>query len=427
MGPASIRSAPRKTAAPALFASLAALATFAACVHVGAAAADATAPDSRTTDSRSTDSRSTASASPMAPMPELHTLVVAPDMPFPRFRVDAAWPQLPPDLMLGQVSGVAVDGNDEIWLVHRQHTLDATETGPLQDPPIADCCIPAPTVVRFDQDGNYLGGWGTPETGPVIDGVNQWPNSVHGIYIDDAQTVWIGGNGDGDHVVLNFTAEGEFIRAIGRREQHGGNTDRETLGRPADIHHRDGEVLIADGYTNRRLIRFKAEDSSFDGYWGAYGEAPEPITPETDGGRYDPTSERFADIVHCVVPTDDGHVYVCDRRNNRAQLFREDEDGNMAFVRDIAISPDGGATGTVTDIALSPDGHFVYVAEMVNSRIWILDRATHTPIAAIGRIGRQVGQFTWLHSIDVDSDGNLYVTEVQTGRRSQKLVFTGIR
>ncbi|MBK82027.1 MAG: hypothetical protein CMQ43_14050 [Gammaproteobacteria bacterium] len=393
------------TGLPATTALLAVLTLTAALSHSRPAAAEADAP---------------------ALVP-LHTQVTQPDKPFPRFQVDAAWPRMPADLMLGQVSGVAVDADDTIWAVHRPHTLDPTEVGVTLEPPIADCCRPAPTVVRFARDGRYLGGWGTPDTGPVIDGVNQWPNSVHGIFVDPAGTVWIGGNGDGDHAVLNFTADGEFIRAIGRREQHGGNTDETTLGRPADIHHHGAQTLIADGYTNRRVIRFSGDDQAFAGYWGAYGEPPQAIDPEQDTTRYDPASRRFADIVHCVVRTDDGHVYVCDRRNNRAQLFRQAEDGGLEFVRDIVVSPDGGATGTVTDIALSPDGRFLYVAEMVNSRIWIYDRASHEPIAAIGRIGRQAGQFTWLHSIDVDSEGNLYATEVATGRRIQKLVLTGIR
>lgn len=367
---------------------------------------------------------------------DLETDVLAPGQPFPRFKVDAAWPVMPPDLLLGQVSGVAVDGDDDVWVVHRPHSLTATDTGLATNPPSAVCCKPAPTVVRLSKDGKYLSAWGGPETGPVLDGVNQWPNSIHGVFVDSDKTVWFGGNGDGDHAVLNFTADGRFIRTFGRRETTRGNGDAATLGNPADVYHGDGQVLIADGYINKRVMRFKSQGGGFAGLWGAYGEAPgggsrdgsfdqSPAASTSDGGA-DPNSRSFGDIVHCVVPTDDGHVYVCDRRNNRAQLFAQQDDGSLSFVRDVVIAPETGGTRTVTDIAISPDGRYVYVADMMNARIWILLRETHEPIAAIGRVGRQAGQFTWLHSIDVDSEGNLYVSEVNTGRRIQKLVFLGV-
>ena len=100
-------------------------------------------------------------------------------------------------------------------------------------------------------------------------------------------------------------------------------------------------------------------------------------------------------------------------------------DGRRCF---LAIAPETGGTHTVTDIAFSPDPDqtYLYVADMMNGRIWVLERKTHTVLGAFGRIGRQAGQFTWLHSIDTDSAGNIYATEVNTGRRVQKLVFTGI-
>ncbi len=367
---------------------------------------------------------------------DLDTEVITSGVPIPRFRVDAAWPQMPADLMLGQVSGVAVDGDDDVWVVHRPHSLTPTDNGLAQSPPIAVCCKPAPTVVRFSNDGRYLDGWGTSETGPVIDGVNQWPRSIHGVFVDDKKTVWFGGNGDGDHAVLNFTHDGKFIRSIGRHGQTNGNADNALLGNPADVYVGNGQILIADGYKNKRVIRFTGDDAGFGGAWGAYAQAPQgpsregnfdqsQATSTTDGGA-NPQSRSFGDIVHCVVPTNDGHVYVCDRRNNRAQLFSQAADGTLTFVRDIVIAPETGGTRTVTDIAISPDGKYLYVADMMNGRIWILLRENDQVLAAIGRNGRQAGQFTWLHSIDIDSSGNLYVSEVNTGRRVQKLVFTGV-
>ncbi|MFD2430015.1 hypothetical protein ACFSUK_21530 [Sphingobium scionense] len=133
----------------------------------------------------------------------------------PRFKVDAAWPAMPDDLLLGQVSGVAVGPDDSVWVVHRPHSLTATDTGLSESPAIAACCKPAPPVVRFAKDGRYLGGWGGADSAPTVDGVNQWPASLHGIFIDKSGSVWFGGNGKGDHVVMNYTPEGKYIRRFG--------------------------------------------------------------------------------------------------------------------------------------------------------------------------------------------------------------------
>ncbi len=384
------------------------------------------------------------SPAPDAPMPARPALaplafeqIARPGTKMPRFMVDAAWPAMPPDLLLGQVSGVAVGPDDSVWVVHRPHSLTATDTGLAQDPPIAVCCKPAPPVVRFASDGRYLGGWGGPDSAPSVDGVTQWPSSLHGIFVDKAGTIWFGGNGKGDHVVLNYSADGRHIRSFGRRDRTGGNDATDLLGNPSDVNHSEDMVLISDGYINRRVIGFDAKSNAYKGRWGAYGKPPVAPTRTGDFDQShavdpskvaDPKAPIFADIVHCVVPTRDGHVYVCDRNNNRAQLFKRGKDGSLTFVRDLVIAGDTGGTHSVTDIAFSPDPDqtYLYVADMMNGRIWILRRATHEVLGAIGRIGRQAGQFTWLHSIDTDSQGNLYATEVNTGRRVQKLVFTGI-
>ena len=358
------------------------------------------------------------------------------DIELPQFKVDAAWPDMPEDLIIGQVPGLAVDKHDVIWLAHRPQSLSFSDTGLASDPPQAFCCKPGPTIMKFSKEGDYLGGWGDPDTGPVVDGVNQWPRNIHGLYVDDEMTVWIGGNGDGDHVILNFTEDGEFIRQIGTHGETAGNASEDTLGNPADIWRGGGDVIIADGYINKRIVRFDEAGLSYAGAWGAYATPPSGGTRDgsfdqsqassaSDGGA-NPEARSFGDIVHCVVGTEDGFVYVCDRRNNRVQLFKETETGDLEFVKDIVIAPETGGTRTASDIAFSPDGKFVYIADMMNSNIWILDRETHEPLARIGRVGRYPGQFTWLHSVVADSEGNLYTSEVGTGRRVQKLVFMGM-
>jgi hypothetical protein len=353
----------------------------------------------------------------------------------PRFAVDAAWPQMPQTMLWGEVSGVAVDSDDSVWLVHRPDSLTNTDNGLAQSTPIALCCRAAPAVAHFSSDGRFLGGFGGPEFAPTIDGVNQWPVSLHGISVDSDRTLWFAGIGSGDHVVVNYTREGKFIRQIGRREHTGGNADGEHLGNPSDVSHIGNQVIVADGYINRRFLGFDQSSGKAFGIWGAYGAAPASQTRQgnfdqsqaTSGRGPDAEARTFGTIIHCAVPTGDGQIYVCDRQNNRAQLFDLGADGTLTFVRNIVIEGKTGGLGTVTDVALSPDGKYLYVGDMMNGRVWILLRSTHEVLASFGRIGRQPGQFTWMHSIDTDSQGNLYVTEVGTGRRVQKFVLTGLR
>ncbi|MEM1188835.1 MAG: beta-propeller fold lactonase family protein [Pseudomonadota bacterium] len=360
------------------------------------------------------------------------------DRPIPRFEVDAAWPTMPTDLMIGQVPGLALDADDNVWILQRPNSLGFSDTGLAQDPPIAVCCRPAPHIMQFSPEGTVLAAWGGPAHAPTIDGVNQWPVTVHGLHVAEDGTLWVAGNGDGDNVVLNFTPEGEFLRSFGRRNETAGNFDRTTLGNPADIatDPKTGEAFVADGYINKRIIGFN-KDGEFTRFWGAYAASPDDKTREgafdqsqassnADGGA-NPESRAFGDIVHCVVRGPDARIYVCDRRNNRLQIFETNEDGSTSFVKNVVIAASTGGTRTVSDVAFSPDGKFLYIADMMNGQVWILDSETHEELGALGRNGRYPGQFIWLHSVVVDSAGNLYTSEVGTGRRVQKFVFSGVR
>ncbi|WP_120077230.1 beta-propeller fold lactonase family protein [Aurantiacibacter odishensis] len=368
------------------------------------------------------------------------------NVPMPMFAVDASWPELPDNLILGQAPGLAVDKNDNIWVLNRPNSLDFSETGADNGQSIA-CCNAPPHVLQFDQEGNLLRSWGGTDLAPgestmegegrdaVEVGDEQWPANVHGLYVDDDLNVWIGGNGGGDHVVLNFTTDGEFIRQIGTRQQTDGNLSQEYLGNPADIHYDGESVLVADGYINKRIIEFGADDLAFEHLWGAYGTQPGGGTRDgefdqsqassTGDGGANPESDSFGDIVHCVTRGPDSTIYVCDRRNNRVQVFRETADG-VEFVEDIVIAEETGGTRTASDVAFSPDGKYVYIADMMNGRVWILLREGHEIVGWFGRNGRYPGQFIWLHSVDVDSMGNVYTTEVSTGRRVQRFVMTGM-
>lgn len=334
----------------------------------------------------------------------------------PAFQVDPFWPKpLPNDWILGQVAGVAVDSRDHVWIVHRPGSLTPEEAGAAQTPPISECCVPAPSVIEFDAEGNVVQAWGGPGTeGWLLEG-------EHGIYVDHQDNIWIGSSGGDVQVVQKFTRDGRVLLQIGELGRTGGSGDTALLGRPTDfaVDAATNEVFITDGYGNRRLIVFDAETGEYKRHWGAYGAPPD----DSDPGPYDPEaspSRSFRSPVHAVRLSDDGRVYVADRVNNRIQVF--DKAGGFlteAFVRPATLS-----MGSAWDVDLSPDPEqtYLYLADGTNNKVWILRRESLEVVGEFGRNGRYAGGFHWLHSIAVDSRGNLYTGEVDTGKRVQKFV-----
>ena len=189
----------------------------------------------------------------------------------PSFAADPSWPQLPKGYLIGQVSGVSVDREGDIWVVNRPNSLHPMDTGALQRPPISLCCKPLDEVIEFSPDGRIKRNWSGRDSAPIIDGELQYPSNIHGIFVDSTDTIWIAGNGPGDHLVVRYTAEGEYLGQFGLRNETNGNLDRQALGNPADISFDPvtSQVLIADGYTNRRIIEFNYETKKFTKYWAA--------------------------------------------------------------------------------------------------------------------------------------------------------------
>jgi outer membrane protein assembly factor BamB len=332
------------------------------------------------------------------------------------YTVDPFWPRpLPNQWILGQVAGVAVDAQDHVWIVHRPGSLTPQEAGAAQDPPLSECCFPAPPVIEFDPEGNVVQAWG----GATSD--HPWPGNEHGIHIDQEDNVWVGGSGGTDHVVLKFTRDGRQLLQIGEYGQTGGSDDTALLGGPTDfaVDAEAGEVYVADGYGNRRVIVFDATTGEYLRHWGAYGSPPS----DADLGPYDPRATpapSFRNPVHAVRIAGDGTVYVADRVNNRIQAF--DKEGG--FLSEATIAPSTRSMGSAWDIDLSPDPaqSSLFLADGTNNKIWILDRASMEVIGEFGRSGRNAGEFHWVHSLAVDSRGNVYTGEVDTGQRVQRFV-----
>ena len=332
----------------------------------------------------------------------------------PLFQVDPFWPKpLPGNWILGQVSGVAVDKRDHIWIVHRPRSLSDREVGAAQNPPWSKCCYAAPPILVFDQSGNLLRAWGGPGQG------YEWPDVEHGIYVDQNDFVWTAGSGPKDSQILKFTLDGKFVMQIGRSGQSQGSNDTANLGSPADmfVDAAARELYVADGYRNKRVIVFDSETGAYKRHWGAYGKAPvDGKLPPYDPAN--PPATQFGNPVHCVRMSNDGLIYVCDRINNRVQIFRKDG----AFVSEAFFERATRLNGSVSELTFSPDREqrFMYMVDGVNNEMRIIVRATNEVLARVGRPGRFAGQFHVVHNIAVDAQGNVYTTEVNTGQRVQK-------
>jgi DNA-binding beta-propeller fold protein YncE len=336
----------------------------------------------------------------------------------PKYQVDPSWPlELPNNWIIGQIGGLAVDREDRIWVLQRPASNTVDEIGASLTPPRSQCCIAAPPVLEFDRQGHLLHSWGGPGEG------FDWPKSEHGIYVDKDGNVWIGGSGPTDRHVLKFKSDGRFLLQIGHPSSDPPNSLRtDILGRPAgiEVDSEAHEVYIADGYMNKRVIVFDSNTGIFKRLWGAYGNPPVDAEP----GPYNPSSppsQQFRNPVHCVHISRDGLVYVCDRVNDRMQVFTK----QGKFVKEFTLRPETLGIGSVWQFAFSTDEHqtFLLVADGENNVIWTLRREDGAVLGQTGHNGRNAGQFHWLHQIVSDSDGDLYTGEVDTGKRIQKFVL----
>ena len=351
----------------------------------------------------------------------LDNVAQANDKQAPMFEVDPFWPKpLPNHWILGATIGIDVDSRDHVYIIHRRDTFnERTEIGAATDPVKADCCIPAPNVLEFDPDGNLVNHWGGPGEG------YDWPASNHGITIDHKDNIWIGGNGTTDSHLLKFTRDGKFLAQYGTPGADTDSHSSENFGSVAEvsIDADANEVYVADGYRNKRVAVLDADTGELKRYWGAYGNRPD----DTNLGPFQPGGEpaqQFRNPVHCAQPSHDGLVYVCDRVNNRLQVFTTDG----TFVKEIFVKPNSLGDGSVWDIAFSADPQqtFIYLADGTNRKIFIIERETLEILTNFGDGGRNPGQFFAVHGLSTDSKGNIYTTETYEGKRVQKFTYKGM-
>ena len=350
----------------------------------------------------------------------------------PRFEVDPSWqwpPRLPNNWVVGIVTWVAVDRHDHLWVLHRPRQV-----------PVENKDRAAPPVLEFDAAGRFVQAWGGPGQG------YDWGDMEHSLSIDHQDNVWMTFHNPlerswsapldrTDDMILKFTSKGKFVRQFGGRDRHplavGANTDVTSvhLATEAAVFPKTNEVFISDGYGNRRVLVLDADTLAFKRMWGAFGKQPPPSLGRgvnSDGNRVTTTDLRGPEdfnSVHAVKVSHDGLVYVGDRSNRRIQVFTVDG----KYVDQVFVNPTAKAFRTASGLAFSTDRQqqLIYVADYENGQVHIVDRKALKQIGSFGRLGEKPGEFRGLHTIAVDSKGNLWTAETQPkplGSRVQRLV-----
>lgn len=354
----------------------------------------------------------------------------------PTYKVDPFWPQdLPNNWTIGQIGGISIDEQDHVWVLQRPRSLTPAEAAAAGDMPTSPiCCKPAPSVLEFDKSGNLLRAWGGPEGKVTLGQVDaysrqdrasldqsksgyDWPSVEHGILVRGG-FVYLGGNGETDGMILKFTTDGKFVAQWGGVGPQTSSNDTSRFWKVADMELdvQANELYVADGYGNKRVAVIDATTGVVKRYWGAYGQKP---VDDANAPKFDPKSKNFSSPVHCVALAKSGLVYVCDRSNNRVQVFKKDG----TFVKEFAFEPATRGSGSTWDLTFSPrdrEQKFVIMADGTNNQVVVWRAEDGQVVKRFGRAGHNAGQFSWLHHLEIDSSGDLYTGEVDVGKRMQK-------
>lgn len=374
----------------------------------------------------------------------------------PKYKFDPDWPKpLPNNWKLGGVTGLAVDKDDNVWVLDRPADLRDVELHAAKNPPTAECCTRPPSMIHIDKEGNVIGSF-TPEE----------PQG-HGLAVDSKGFVYIGqftvrkydpktgkltgeaprtpekppggGGGEAGAVLSPDPSRGspgplgtypaappkrpDPAEVAAFRQKYPPSTpmivqniEEIRLDEPAH------ELYATDSYLGGRVMVFDLETLAFKRGWGAYGKALSEITTNDADRAYTPGGPMPKEFKgHLTLNiSNDGLVYAADRNANRIQVTTK----QGKFLKEFILAPNTGEGGSTGGVAFSPDKaqRFLYISDLTNNCIWFLNREDGKVLGKLGSTGQNGGQFFGLHMIAVDSKGDIYTGEVLNGERVQRFV-----
>ena len=373
----------------------------------------------------------------------------------PKYKFDPDWPKpLPNNWKIGGVTGLAVDKDDNVWVLDRPNDLRDMELKAELAEPTADCCTRPPSMIHIDKNGDVIGSFDAPEG--------------HGMAVDSKGFVYIGqdtvrkydpktGEAVGevprvpDRMAVNGEAAivraphvpgkggpgplGTFPGSVGGGRQQDpaavaafrakyppttpmivGNIEEIRLDEPAH------EIYATDSYLGGRVMVFDFDTLQFKRGWGAYGKPLSEMSTDDADRQYKPNGpmpKEFRGHLTLNI-SNDGFVYAADRMANRIQVTTK----QGKFLKEFILAPSTGQGGSTGGVAFSPDKaqRFLFISDLTNNHIWFLDRQEGAVVGRMGTMSQNGGQFMGLHMIAVDSKGDIYTGEVSNGERVQRFV-----
>jgi hypothetical protein len=378
----------------------------------------------------------------------------------PRYKFDPDWPKpLPNKWKIGGITGLAVDKDDNVWVLNRPNDLTDIELHAELTPPLAACCVRPPSMIHFDKNGNVIGSFDAPQG--------------HGMDVDSRGFVYIGQDTIRKYDPKTGKVVGEVAR-VPEREGGGGQAAPAPRvpgrggrgpvagfltppgGRGADpavaakqaaareafrkkyppttpmivgqleeirIDEPARELYAADSYLGGRVMVFDLDTFAFKRGWGAYGKPLSEISINEADHEYTPNGPMPKDFAgHLTINfSNDGLVYAADRNANRIHVTTKQ---GKYVGKEFIVAPGTGVGGSTGGVAFSPDKEqrFLLISDLTNNHIWFLNRADGKVVGQMGSMGENGGQWFGLHMIAVDSKGAVYTGEVFAGQRVQRFL-----